>query len=104
MTGDRSKGPQLTKSAGVVYYNGHKETYYNLPMDVLIRQFSPEFGAYHVDERGFKMLGDYIMVAANLDLYPKGTIVETSAGQGVVVDTGGFAKNNPTQFDIAVTW
>lgn len=104
MTGDRSKGPQLTKSAGVVFYNGHKETFYNLDMSVLINQFTNEFGEYHIDDRGFKMLGDYIMVAANLDLYPKGTIVETSAGQGVVVDTGGFAKNNPTQFDLAVTW
>ena len=104
MTGDRSKGPQLTKSAGVVFYNGHKETFYNLDMSVLISQFTNEFGEYHIDDRGFKMLGDYIMVAANLDLYPKGTIVETSAGQGVVVDTGGFAKNNPTQFDIATNW
>lgn len=104
MTGDRSRGPILTKEAGAIYYDGHKETYYNLNMSVLINQFEDEFGEYHVDERGFKMLGDYIMVAANLDLYPKGTIVETSAGQGVVVDTGGFAKNNPTQFDIAVTW
>lgn len=104
MTGDRSKGPQLTKSAGVVFYNGHKETFYNLDMSVLVNQFTDEFGEYHIDDRGFKMLGDYIMVAANLDLYPKGTIVETSAGQGVVVDTGGFAKNNPTQFDIATNW
>lgn len=104
LTGDRSKGPILTKSAGVVYYNGHKETYYNLNMSVLINQFASEFGEYNVDDRGFKRLGEYIMVAANLDLYPKGTIVETSAGQGVVVDTGTFAVSNPTQFDLAVTW
>ena len=59
---------------------------------------------YWVREDGCKMLGDYIMVAANLDLHPRGSIVETSLGEGIVCDTGGFAQNNPTQLDIAVTW
>lgn len=104
MTGDRSKGPQLTKSAGVVYYNGHKETYYNLNLSRVIEGWEEVYGEYHVDERGFKMLGDYIIVAANLDVHPRGSIVECSAGQAVVLDTGGFAKNNPTQLDLAVNW
>ena len=50
------------------------------------------------------MLGNYIMIAANLQLRPRGTIVDTSLGKGIVCDTGGFAKNNPTQIDIAVNW
>ena len=104
MTGDRSKGPILTKEAGSIYYDGHKETYYNLDLSNVIRGWEDEFGEYHVDERGFKMLGDYIIVAANLDVHPRGSIVECSAGQAVVLDTGGFAKNNPTQLDVAVAW
>ena len=59
---------------------------------------------YWVREDGCKMLGDYIMVAANFNLRPRGTIVETSLGKGIVCDTGGFAKKNPYQLDLAVTW
>ena len=39
-----------------------------------------------------------------LKLRPKGTIVETSLGLGMVCDTGGFAVNNPTMIDIATNW
>ena len=59
---------------------------------------------YWVRDDGVKMLGDYVMVAANLNLRPRGSLVETSLGTGIVCDTGGFAKKNPTQLDIAVTW
>lgn len=59
---------------------------------------------YWVRDDGAKMLGNYIMIAANLQLRPRGTIVETSLGKGIVCDTGGFAKKNPTQIDIAVNW
>lgn len=59
---------------------------------------------YWVREDGAKMLGDYVMVAAHLDIRPRGTIVETSLGKGIVCDTGGFAAGNPTQLDIATAW
>lgn len=100
----------LTREGGVNYYNGIKETYYNLDMSYVVELmryegYSEEDYPYSVsDENGCKMLGDYIMVAANLDRYPKGTIVETSLGMGIVCDTGEFAVSNPNQFDIAVTW
>ena len=102
-------GPVLNSYVGVVEGPSGKETYYNLPMDGVIyymRQlgFTEEEYPYHVREDGCKMLGDYIMVAANLDLRPKGTIVKTSLGWGIVADTGGFAANNRTQLDIAVDW
>lgn len=42
--------------------------------------------------------------AANLDVYPRGSLVETSLGTAIVVDTGGFADSDPYQIDIAVTW
>ena len=50
------------------------------------------------------MLGDYIIVAANLEIRPRGTLVETSLGTGIVCDTGGFAAYNQTQIDLAVDW
>lgn len=86
-----------------------KETYYNLPMDGVIRimrskGYSEEEYPYWVREDGVKMFGDYVMVAANLDIRPKGTVLECSLGTAMVVDTGDFAKTNNTQLDIATSW
>ena len=102
----RWKGPVLSKGGGVNYGPSGKETYYNLNMStvVSIMRSMGYTGEYWVREDGCKMLGDYIMVAANLNLRPRGSIVETSLGDAIVCDTGGFAKRNPTQIDIAVTW
>jgi len=99
----------LTKSAGV--YNGPsgKETYYNLNMSGVVKimrglGYSEEDYPYWVRDDGCKMLGEYIMVAACFSIRPRGTIVETSLGQGIVCDTGGFASYNQTQLDIATNW
>ena len=97
----------LTKQKGVNYNdNGNKETYYNLPMNGVINNAKAQGieGEYWVREDGVKMYGDYVIVAANLDNYPRGSLVETSLGTGIVLDTGEFAVNNPEQFDIAVGW
>ena len=59
---------------------------------------------YWARDDGVKMLGDYVMVAANLDVHPRGSLVETSLGMGIVCDTGSFASGNSTQLDIAVSW
>ena len=66
--------------------------------------YSEEDYPYWVREDGVKMLGSYVMVAANYEIRPKGTIIESSLGYAIVCDTGGFAKKNPTQIDVAVTW
>ncbi len=66
--------------------------------------YSKEEYPYWVRSDGCKMLGDYIIVAANLDMRPRGTILPCSLGMAIVCDTGGFAKKNPYQLDIAVTW
>ena len=99
-------GSVLTRSKGVNYGPSGKETYYNLPMEgvVNIMRRMGNTDPYWVRDDGCKMLGDYIMVAANLDVHPRGSLVETSLGTAIVCDTGGFAKNNPTQLDIAVNW
>lgn len=102
----RWKGPVLSMGRGVNYGPSGKETYYNLNMStvVSIMRSMGYTGEYWVRDDGCKMLGEYIMVAANLNLRPRGSIVETSLGDAIVCDTGGFAKRNPTQIDIAVTW
>lgn len=106
----QSSADVLTASSGVNYnQNGNKETYYNLDMSGVVSimrscGFTEEEYPYWVREDGVKMLGGYVMVAANLDVYPRGTTVYTSLGTGLVCDTGGFAASNPTQLDIAVSW
>lgn len=99
-------GSVLTASAGVNYGPTGKETYYNLPMQgvVSIMRGMGYSGEYWVRADGAKMLGDYVMVAANLSVYPRGSLVPTSLGMGIVCDTGGFAAGNPNQLDIATAW
>lgn len=96
----------LTASKGVNYYGNQKETYYNLPMDgvISIAKSQGIEGEYWVRDDGCKMYGNYIIVAANLDVHPRGSLVETSLGTGIVLDTGGFATSNPNQVDIAADW
>ncbi len=72
----------LTKSKGVVWFNGHKETYYSqrvLPGNNL------NIPGRHVDERGVICDGDGYVCVASYE-YPKGTIIETSLGMGKVYD------------------
>ncbi len=99
-------GSVLTAWGGVNYYFDQKETYYNLDMSYVVEIAHSQGieGDYWVRDDGCKMLGDYIMIAANRDVHPQGSIVATSLGLGVVVDTGTFAYGDPTQVDIAVDW
>lgn len=93
-------------------YDGHvdgptgDETYYNLPMGGIVdrmHRMGVE-GDYWVREDGVKMLGDFVMVAANLTTHPRGSIVETTLGTGIVCDTGSFAEDHPNRLDIATDW
>ena len=99
-------GSVLTKSGGVNQGPSGKETYYNLDMSGVIRIMQNQGYDYEywVREDGVKMYGDYIMCAANLNVHPRGSLVESSLGTCIVCDTGGFASGNPNQLDIAVTW
>ncbi len=96
-------GDVLTPGAGVNYYNGHMETYYNLPMGgVLDIMYSLGYsGDYWVRSDGCKMFGDYIMVAADFGWLPRGSVVLTSLGWGMVCDTG---AGGSAWLDIATTW
>lgn len=102
-------GEVLNKTNGVVQGPSGKETYYNLPMEGVVRimrnaGYGAEEYPYWVRDDGCKMLGDYIMVAADHSIRPIGTILPTSRGLGIVCDTGTFIYENPTQLDIAVAW
>lgn len=99
----------LTKSGGVYDGPSGKETYYNLDMSGVISimrgmGYSEDEYPYWIREDGVKMLGNYVMVAADFNIRPRGTVIETSLGTGLVCDTGAFAYNNSYQLDIAVSW
>lgn len=96
----------LTEYSGVAFYNGHKETYYNLDMTYVVQAAHNNGieGEYWIRDDGCKMLGDYIMVAAAYQTHPYGSLVETSLGTGIVVDTGAFAASYPNLIDIATDW
>jgi uncharacterized protein YabE (DUF348 family) len=96
----KAKGAQhFTDSQGVA----HRETYYDLPMNVVMRACGG--GTYSIRADGAKIDKDgYILIAANLSRYPRCSVVETSLGPGKVYDTGGFAAVHPDGFDLATDW
>lgn len=99
----------LTKGRGVVHSTDskgavHRETYYDLNMNVVMRNCGAG-GYYTVRPDGVKVDKDgYIIIAANLAIYPRCSIVETSLGLGKVYDTGGFVAHHPHGFDLATDW
>lgn len=97
-----SKGAQVfVDSEGVA----HRETYYDLPMNIVIGTCGAK-GKYKIRSAdGAKVDQDgYVLVAANLNSYPRCSVVETSLGPGKVYDTGGFAAVHPYGFDLATDW
>ncbi len=101
--------PHLTKSSGTFNGPSGKETYYNLPMGKCITEmrnmgYSIEEYSYSIRPDGAKCLGDYVMCAANLDDRPKGTIIETSLGMAIVVDSCPAADSCPNLIDLCVDW
>ena len=100
-------GDHLTKSGGIYYGPSGKETYYNLNMNGVVSnaQNMGIEGEYWVREDGCKMYGDYIICAADLNVHPRGSLVESSLGTCIVLDTGGFTTNGSgVALDIAVDW
>lgn len=99
-------GQKLSPQTGAVYGPSGKETYYNLDMSgvISIARNQGIEGDYWIREDGAKMYGSYIICACGFDVRPRGTLVETSLGTGICLDTGGFAYTDPYQVDIAVNW
>lgn len=100
---------QITKERGGCMGPSGRETYYNLKMDLCV-QYMRELGfdeldyPYWIRDDGAKMLGLYVMCAANWKIRPKGTIIPTSLGDAIVVDTGAFVADYPNGVDLAVDW
>ncbi len=87
------------------------ETYYDLPMEKIVMSmqqlgYTPDKGYYPwIRADGIKMYGAYVMVAADLNKYPRGTIVDCTFGPAIVCDTGDFVHNGSgVTLDIATTW
>ena len=86
-----------------------RETYYNLRMDNCVN-YMRELGydeltyPYWIRDDGAKMLGLYVMCAANWKTRPRGTIIPTSLGEAIVVDTGEFVADYPNGVDLATDW
>lgn len=96
----------LNKKNGVFYGPSGKESYYNLPMAGVVRSMKLEGHdlTYWVRKDGVKMFGDYVMVAADLSIRPKGTILNSSLGKAIVCDTGDFIYKDRYALDVAVAW
>ena len=99
----------LNRRDGVCYGPSGRETYYNLDMRPVVQRmrslgYSAKDYPYWVRSDGVKMLGPYVMVAANFRIRPRGTILECSLGTAIVCDTGGFIRWAPRGLDVAVNW
>lgn len=77
-----SNGSGLTKSSGVNYYNGRKETYYS--SRVLHHYRTSE---WTLDSEGFYRTSDGYYVVATSDM-PSGSTFEGSKGTCISLDTG----------------
>ena len=100
-------GKVLNNSNGKVEGPSGIETYYNLPMSGCVRLMNNlgYYGTVWTRSDGAKMWDGYVMVAADLSIHPKGSLVETTLGTGIVVDTGDFVYNGSgVSLDIATAW
>lgn len=100
---------RITAERGGYMGPSGRETYYNLNMNLCVA-YMRDLGydeieyPYWIRDDGAKMLGNYVMCAANWSIRPKGTILETSLGDAIVVDTGDFVLDYPYGVDLAVDW
>ncbi len=81
-----SDGNVLNPYIGVVYYNGHKETYYS--QRVLPGGGLNIPGRYVAEDGTIRDENGYICVAADPSFLSYGSVVETSLGIGKVYDSG----------------
>jgi len=92
----------LTAALGRITYNGHTETWYNLPMNnVVVRAQKLIPAEYWVREDGVKMFGQWVIVAGHKSK-TRYTRVQTSLGEGIILDY--HTTNDPELYDIAVNW
>lgn len=98
----------LNPDNGTIEGPSGKETYYNLPMNYIVGRLKRlgYKGDYWIRDDGMKMYGDKIIVAANWDVHPFGSTVQTSRGMGLIADMCGssYTSGNPYWIDLAANW
>ena len=77
-----SNGSGLTRSSGVNYFGGRKETYYS---SRVLRHYRTS--EWTIDAEGFYRTNDGYYVVAASDM-PQGSIITTSKGAAKVLDSG----------------
>ena len=102
---------RLTKGWWVFEWPSGMETWYDLKMKHVVeimRDLGFSKGKYKhwIRNDGVKMLGNYVMVAANLKKRPKWTIVKTSLGMWIVCDycERAYQRGKEKLLDVAVDW
>lgn len=94
----------LTAKLGTIQYNGHTETWYNLPMKNCVQR-AQNMGIpceYWIDDRGVKMFGQWVIVAAHPSKV-RYTFVDTSLGKGIILDFH-TCYDKQELYDIATSW
>lgn len=95
----------LTAVKGRNQFMGHDETWYNLKMNKVVQRADKDFkmtNLYHIDDRGVKMYGPWVIVAADPRRHTKYSLVDTSLGTGIVLDV--HTADDPELIDIATNW
>ena len=112
---DKGLYPMTTYCLGFYYGPSGMESYYKIDYSFLniMRSlgYSEEEYPYWVREDGVDMFGDYVIIAANIDEHPYGSLMETSLGTGIVCDCGEFSSINDWDgtyscrvLDISTNW
>jgi len=92
----------LTAALGRITYGNHTETWYDLPMDKVVANAQEVIPCeYWIRDDGVKMFGQWVIVASHPSV-TRYTIVETSLGQGIVLDR--HTSGQEDLYDIATVW
>ena len=94
----------LTAKLGTVQFEGHKETWYNLPMKRVVARSDSATGLsnmYWIREDGVKMYGPWVICAAHPSKI-RYSRIQTSLGEGIILDT--HTAKDTELIDIATTW
>lgn len=106
------KQKKLTKGAWTIEWPSGTETWYDLPMNGVIKYMrdlwytEDKWYNFRIRNDGVKMLWNYVMVAANLKKRPKWTILKTSLGMWIVCDKceRAYQRGKEKLLDVAVNW
>ena len=94
----------LTAKLGRIQFEGHEETWYNLPMSNVIERSDAAIGLsdmYWIREDGVKMYGQWVICAAHPSKI-RYSRIQTSLGEGIILDT--HECSDTELIDIATEW